>query len=118
MAMWACTNQKKDKFPNLSSEAFEEFISNKNVQILDVRTAAEYAEGHIEGSKNIDIYNPDFAEIAAKELDPSRPVAIYCKSGRRSRNAANILADKGFKIYNLDKGITGWIEDGMAVVTD
>jgi predicted sulfurtransferase len=44
------------------------------------------------------------------------PVAVYCKSGRRSRNAANILVKQGYKVYNLDLGITGWIADGKPVV--
>lgn len=114
--MWACTKQKKDKFMNLDSSKFENLLeTNKDVQLLDVRTDAEYAQEHIDGSKNIDIYDTDFAAKVDKELDPKYPVAVYCKSGRRSRNAANILVEKGYKVYNLDKGITGWIEDGMPV---
>ena len=42
-------------------------------------------------------------------------VAVYCKSGRRSRNAANILVKKGFKVYNLDKGILDWKELGKEI---
>jgi rhodanese-related sulfurtransferase len=44
------------------------------------------------------------------------PVAVYCKSGRRSRNAAEILVKQGYKVYNLDSGIAGWIADNKPVV--
>ena len=116
IGIWACTCQKRDKFENLDSSKFANLIhENRDVQLLDVRTAAEYSQGHIEGSKNIDVYDPDFASIVEKRLDPNHPVAVYCKSGRRSRNAADILVEKGFKVYNLDKGIKGWQEDGMPV---
>ena len=43
------------------------------------------------------------------------PVAVYCKSGRRSRNAARLLSQKGFKVYNLDKGFESWKENGKEI---
>ena len=116
IGLWACIGQKSDKFENLNSSQFNNLIhEHRDIQIVDVRTAAEYSQGHIEGSKNIDVYDPDFASIVVKRLDPNHPVAVYCKSGRRSSNAAAILVEKGFKVYNLDKGIKGWQEDGMPV---
>ena len=117
IGLWACIGQKSDKFENLNSSQFNNLIhEHRDIQIVDVRTAAEFSQGHIQGSKNIDIYDPDFSSLVDKELDTNRPVALYCRSGRRSRNAANILVEKGFKVYHLDKGITGWEKDEMPVV--
>ena len=48
-------------------------------------------------------------------LDKTQPVAVYCKSGRRSRNAAQLLVKKGYTVYNLDKGILSWIELGKDI---
>jgi rhodanese-related sulfurtransferase len=48
-------------------------------------------------------------------LNKDQEVAVYCRSGRRSRTAADILVKKGFKVYNLDKGIMNWMEEGRTV---
>lgn len=112
IGMMACKSKSKDKFPNLSSDEFETFIQNDNVQTLDVRTVAEYSNGHIPGSININVLDDNFSAIADEVLDKSKPVAVYCKSGRRSRNAANLLVKKGYTVYNLDKGILNWIDLG------
>ena len=56
-----------------------------------------------------------FAAAAEEVLDKNYPVAVYCKSGRRSRNAARILTNLGYKVYNLDKGFDNWKEYGKEV---
>jgi rhodanese-related sulfurtransferase len=87
---------------------FKKTIQSKKVQLLDVRTPVEFSAGAIEGAKNLDVKNEQFKAMAAK-LDKKRPVAVYCLSGIRSRNAANILQEMGFKkIYNLDGGYLAW----------
>lgn len=115
IGMMACKSKAHDKFPNLSSDEFETLIQNDGVQILDVRTVAEYSNGHIPGSININIMDDNFPAIADEVLDKSQPVAVYCKSGRRSRNAANLLVKKGYTVYNLDKGILNWIDLGKDI---
>lgn len=117
LGLFACSTQPKDKFPNLSSDEFERLISQENVQRLDVRTADEFSAGHIEGSININMMDStNFAAFADSLLDIEKPVAIYCRSGRRSRKAARILDKKGYKVYNLDKGYINWVELGKEVV--
>jgi rhodanese-related sulfurtransferase len=111
----ACSSKPKDKFTNLSADEFEKLIENDDVQRLDVRTVAEYSEGHIPGSININIFDDKFSAAADEILDKSRPVAVYCKSGRRSRNAARLLVKKGYTVYNLDKGILNWIDLGKDI---
>lgn len=113
--LMACSSKPKDKFTNLSADEFEKLIENDDVQRLDVRTVAEYSEGHISGSININIFDDKFSAAADEILDKSRPVAVYCKSGRRSRNAARLLVKKGYTVYNLDKGILNWIDLGKDI---
>lgn len=82
--------------------------------ILDVRTAKEVASGKIKGAIHID-YLGNFEE-GVKKLDKSMPVYVYCAVGGRSSKAMNKLQKAGFKtIYNLDGGITAWIERGLAI---
>lgn len=115
LEMMACAGKNKDSFKNLSVDEFERFITDENVQCVDVRTVAEYSDGHIPGSLNINMMDESFALNAGEMLDKSRPVAVYCKSGRRSRKAANILVKKGFSVSNLDKGIEDWKEHGKEI---
>ena len=115
LGLWACTGKQKMEYKNLSSAQFEELIKNPNVQLVDVRTLAEHMEGHIPGSLNINVKDEQFASCTDDLLDKGKDVAVYCRSGRRSRTAAELLVKKGFKVYNLDKGILNWIEEGREV---
>ena len=116
LGLWACTGKQKVEYKNLSSAQFEELIKSPNVQLVDVRTLAEHMEGHIPGSLNINVKDETGFPAAVDELlDKNREVAVYCRSGRRSRTAADILVKKGFKVYNLDKGILNWIEEGREI---
>lgn len=116
LGLWACAGNKNVEYKNLSSAQFEELIKNENVQLVDVRTLAEHMEGHIPGSIHINVQDKEFASCIDDLLDKNRPeVAVYCRSGRRSRLAADILVKKGFKVYNLDKGILNWMEEGREI---
>jgi len=115
LGLWTCTGKQKVEYKNLSSAQFEELIKSPNVQLVDVRTLAEHMEGHIPGSLNINVKDEQFSSCADDLLDKDKEVAVYCRSGRRSRTAADILVKKGFKVYNLDKGILNWIEEGREI---
>lgn len=112
LLLYACTASPKENYTNLSSDQFERLIEDESIQRLDVRTVAEYSNGHIPGSLNINVLENDFLIKAEEILDKNLPVALYCKSGRRSRDAAQKLSKAGFKVYNLDKGIEDWKEHG------
>ena len=116
LGMWACTG-KEIKYKHLTSGQFQELIKDANVQLVDVRTIAEYGEGHIPNSLNIDVKDEAAFPLAVDELlNKEKPVAVYCRSGRRSRTAAEFLIKKGFKkVYNLDKGILNWMEEGREI---
>jgi len=82
--------------------------------ILDVRTASEYEEGHIEGAVNIPVQE---LGVRFDELSIEGELLVYCRTGNRSAQAVDILLDVGFtKIYHMDEGITGWTEAGYPVV--
>lgn len=100
----------------LTPSEFEAAIkSNDAMQILDVRTPEEVAEGTIAGSTNISVTTDGFTE-KIQSLDKSKPVYVFCKMGGRSARAAGILKEAGFlEIYDLDGGITAWMESGKAV---
>jgi len=116
LGLWACTSKQKVEYKNLTSAQFEELIKSPNVQLVDVRTLAEHMEGHIPGSLNINVKDEEGFPTAVDELlDKDREFAVYCRSGRRSRTAAELLVKKGFKVYNLDKGILNWIEEGREI---
>lgn len=105
-------------FENSDVTAFDELISTPDVVVLDVRTATEYAEGHIEGAINIDQGEDDFLEKAKASISIDKAIAVYCRSGRRSANAAQKLATEGYRCINLKGGIIAWKEAGKAVTTD
>jgi rhodanese-related sulfurtransferase len=82
--------------------------------ILDVRTASEYDEGHIEGALNIPVQE---LSVRFDELSTGDELLVYCRTGNRSAQAVDILLDLGFtKIYHMDEGITRWTEAGYPVV--
>ncbi len=108
----ACGQQN---FENTDVQGFAELIADANVIVLDVRTAAEFAEGHIQGAILIDQGQSDFVEKVKAALPTDKKIAIYCRSGRRSANAAGRLADFGYKCVNLKGGIIAWKEANMPV---
>ena len=105
-------------FENTDVQGFAELIADSSVVILDVRTASEFAEGHIQGAILIDQGQPDFMEKAKAALPKDKTIAVYCRSGRRSANAAGKLADVGYKCVNLKGGIIAWKDANMPVTTD
>lgn len=90
--------------------------NNARLIILDVRTPAEFAEGHIANATNIDVKADDFAQKISK-LDKTKKYVVYCRSGHRSANAVEIMKNQSFRtIYNLDGGIMLWMKNNYPVV--
>ena len=83
--------------------------------VIDVRTPAEFANGHIDGAVNLDLEGGGFsAGIAA--LDHGTPYLVYCQSGRRSAIAAETMVAAGFtQVYDMG-GLTAWQSAGLPVV--
>ena len=97
---------------SVSVEAFADSISRPGVQLVDVRTPEEFNSGNMPGSVNIDVMTGHFGEEASGLLDKSRTVAVYCRSGNRSKNAAKVLSMMGYNVVELDSGYKAWQESG------
>ncbi|WP_298502464.1 rhodanese-like domain-containing protein [uncultured Maribacter sp.] len=98
-----------DSIKVLNKSAFSSAISNKKVQLIDVRTPNEFTNGHIGNAVNVDFFKSDTFVSYFEKLDISKPVYLYCRSGARSRKAAHKLVDMGFKeIYDLQGGYSKW----------
>ena len=106
-----CGNRQNKSAVNIVGvNEFAEIMRQKDVRLIDVRTPNEYAEGHLAGAENIDVKDTLFAE-RIKGVEGK--VAVYCRGGRRSLKAAEMLADQGCTVYNLDGGIMAWQKAGM-----
>ena len=104
-------------YRNVDPQEFESIIADKgHVVRLDVRTAQEYADGHISCARNIDVNSTGFKDSVLKAISKDDLVAVYCRSGRRSRQAAEILSEAGYNVVNLDGGIELWLSAAKPVV--
>ena len=113
--LFNCTKLKTKTSVLISAEQMLELVKLEEVQLIDVRTPAEFAEGHIENTKNIDFYSANF-DLQIDALDKSIPVILYCKSGRRSAKCISRLNTKDFKvIYDLQGGINHWGFEGRQI---
>jgi|SRR5665648_16148 len=91
----------------------QENKDNPNFVILDVRTPEEFLGEYIENAINLDYYSDTFRDDLDK-LDKNKTYLIYCRSGRRSENALNIMKELDFKeVYNMLGGITKWKSEGL-----
>ena len=109
----AAAPAKETKVTNVTPDEAEKLLQqNKQIVVLDVRTAEEYQEGHIAGAKNIDYLSPGFAE-KLRELDPSKTYLVHCEAGGRSSKACVVLKQLNFtEIYHLKAGMSGWRDAG------
>ncbi len=90
-----------------AAEAKELMDTQQNYIILDVRTAAEYAEGHIPGA--VLLSHEEIAQKAHTVLtDKDQMILVYCRSGRRSKLAAEALAELGYTDIREFGGIIDW----------
>ena len=104
-ATFACNGKKS--YESVNAEQFATTLATQQPQIIDARTPEEFQQGHIPGAQNIDVKSSDFDTLIST-LDKSRPVAVYCRSGRRSKMAAERLVSAGFNVVELDGGILSW----------
>lgn len=97
---------------SLTSSEFKKIVDAKSALLIDVRTAEEFSEGHIPGAINIDVKSDNFV-TQIKKLTKYKVLALYCRSGHRSKIAASKISDLGFLIYELDNGFKDWIQAGF-----
>ena len=101
----------------ISATEFSEAVKNDAAAVIvDVRTADEYAEGHIEGAMNLDVKDSEAFDNGVKAFDKNNTYYVYCRSGRRSHNAAVKIQKAGFNVVDMDGGIKAWKEAKFPVV--
>ena len=88
--------------PVLSQIAIEEVTAEH--QLIDVRLPGEFARGHVAGAISLPL--AQLRELAV-QLDPRRPCAVYCDSGRRSASATYLLCERGFDARLVAGGVPG-----------
>lgn len=114
----SCQGQKSgqqermpEEFRSVSVDEFAQVIADTNVVVLDVRTLDEHVAGHIAGTTlHIDVLKPDFDSLAVANIRENSTIALYCRSGNRSKRAASILAGKGYQVIELSTGYNGWVQ--------
>jgi phage shock protein E len=100
---------------NVQADVAAKLVAEGKVIVLDVRTPAEFAEGHIAGATNINFMAKDFATQVGK-LDRDKIYLVHCASGGRSKRCLPQLKELGLKqIYHLDGGFSAWEEAGKPV---
>jgi len=99
------------------NEFEKQIIATNGEQLIDVCYPHEFKKHHIPNAKNIDFRSRSFRK-QIEALDKTRPVLIYCLSGVRSKITAMMCHKAGFKtVYELDKGMMGWMKAGKTVFT-
>ncbi|MDE6322023.1 MAG: rhodanese-like domain-containing protein, partial [Muribaculaceae bacterium] len=100
----------------ISPEEFQSRLTtDPKAYLLDVRKPDEFAEGHLAGAHLIDWLDNDIFKLKAKDLDKSKTIYIYCRSGRRSNDAARYLSKHGYKVVDMDGGILSWDAHGLPI---
>jgi rhodanese-related sulfurtransferase len=99
----------------ISTTAFSAAVKQPGAQILDVRTAGEYQSGHIANALQANWLDPKEFKNRTQYLDKSKIIYIYCQSGGRSASAQAALMEAGFKVVNLEGGISNWRMQQMPV---
>lgn len=101
----------------LTADEMKNIMAMDTVQLIDVRSLEEFRDGHLKGAQNL-IYDSEFDE-KIKRLDKSRPVAVYCRTGRRSEECSKLLEEAGFEqIYQLKGGLTEWKYKDELIIED
>jgi len=106
-------------YRSLSVDEYEKAIADTSVFRLDVRTMEERRDdGYIPGTVMIDVQKDDFIEKASEILPKDRTIAVNCRSGRRSKIAAEKLVGLGYNVIELDGGFNAWKDAGKPVMIE
>lgn len=107
--------KKSGTYKELSGKKYLNYVNDSSVNIIDVRTHAEFAKSHIKNAVNISYFGGHFKkELRALNLDTKKTTLIYCETQHRSLFVAKKLRKAGFhQIIDLDKGMMRWRKDGL-----
>lgn len=111
----SCTSQMQtEQFPMvLPVEQYAQTLeSDTTAYLIDVRTPEEYNEGHIDGARLLNVMDEETFLAGIDSLSPEHTYYIYCRSGRRSQKASNLMTERGLKVVDLQGGYNAWKESG------
>ncbi|HRN73854.1 MAG TPA: rhodanese-like domain-containing protein [Ginsengibacter sp.] len=112
-SVWA---QKKGKIKTITVEQFQKKVKGSGaIQLVDVRTPKEFTDGHLKGATNYNVLDSTLYRNISN-LNRRKAVFVYCKSGARSMRAAEQLKAAGFKVFNMEGGITNWNSKNLPTV--
>ena len=113
--LMSCAQTSNNAAQVLSAAAFKEAITAKNIQVLDVRTAAEFNAGHIQNALQANWLDQKEFANRTQHLDKNLTVYVYCQVGARSASAQAALEAKGYNVINLEGGLSSWKMNGFPV---
>ena len=111
----SCAQTSTNASLTLNAAAYKEAIAAKNIQVLDVRTAAEFNGGHIQNALQANWLDQKEFTDRTQHLDKNLPIYVYCQVGARSASAQAALEAKGYKVINLEGGLSNWKMNGFPV---
>lgn len=98
---------------DISSTEAKTLLAKSNIFLLDVRTPQEFSQARLAGAVLIPI--GEF-ERRISEVPKNKPVLVYCAVGSRSKPAADLLSQRGYKeVYHMTDGIVGWYRNGFPI---
>lgn len=106
--LFSCANSNENVKTITVDDLKLKIREDKNIQILDVRTSSETSDGVIFNAIQVNLISNSFETRSIDVLNKDKPVYVYCRSGRRSKIAAGILADNGYDVYNVKGGYVAW----------
>jgi rhodanese-related sulfurtransferase len=128
LAFYVFTSEEEDMsgYKNISAKDAKQMTEKDDVYVLDVRTPSEFNSSHLKGATLIPVTNVFGSNLSSDQLLQARTdevpkdkkVLVYCKTGKRSEAASEILVKAGnSQVYSLVGGITAWTEAGFPVVS-
>ena len=103
------------EFKIITVSELPNLIASGNTQLVDVRTDAEIARGHIKGAVCLPLH---LLPLRMRDLDAKKTTVFYCQMGGRSAQAAAFAVAQGLSdVYNLQGGITAWAHAGGEIIT-
>jgi rhodanese-related sulfurtransferase len=89
-----------------------ELLEAEAAELIDVREEDEWEAGHVPGARHVQLVE---LTAAAETIDRERPVIFGCRSGNRSRMAAEAFRESGYDAYNMAGGLTAWANGGFPI---
>lgn len=108
MSVFFINCDKKQHVESITTLELKELLATKNIQLMDVRIPEEIKEGFIETAVFANYFEEDFKTKASNQLDKSKTVYLYCRSGNRSEKAGVILKEEGFNVIHVLGGFNQW----------